>query len=212
MNTREGRRTRSWFAQVLATGTLCLLTSVLVGCGADEPLPKTAYGPEGMAVQEGDLLAPAPDPDGKPISGVPCSRPAEPEYHVHSHLAVYVDGELRPVPAGIGMVDPRTEQTRTGPKLFGPRCYYGLHLHAQDGVIHAEGPEPGRFTLGQFFDVWGQPLSSTRVGPARGRVTVYVDGRLTVGPPRDIVLYERQVVQINVGAAVPPAPVDWSHY
>ncbi len=188
---------------------------MLAACGSSpEPVPKEAYGPEGVAVQRGEPLAPVVPAaaNGRTISGVPCRKPVNPKYHVHSHLAVYVEGRLRPIPAGIGMVDPKSQQTITGPKLYGPRCYYGLHVHAQDGVVHVEGPEQQPSTLGQFFDVWGQPLSSTRVGPARGRVTVYVDGRLTTGSPREIVLRRRQAIQLDVGEAVAPVPVDWSHF
>lgn len=188
---------------------------MLVACGSSTPLPKTAYGPEGMAVQKGELLATTPAgtaAGGAEVSGIPCRKPARPKYHVHSHLAVYVAGELRPIPAGIGMVDPKAKQTETGPDLYGPKCYYGLHVHVQDGVIHVEGPKRRAYTLGEFFDVWGQPLDQGRVGPAKGRVTVYVDGRLNVGPVRDIVLLERRTIQIDVGEAVPPAGVDWSHF
>ncbi len=193
------------------TGVLCL-AAVLTACGSqDKPLPKTAYGPEGMAVQEGRLLAPLPDEDPV-VPGVPCRKPAEPAFHVHSHLAIYVDGKLRPLPAGIGMIDPRKRDTRTGPRLFGPRCYYGLHVHAQDGVVHAEGPRSRDYTLGEFFDVWSQPLGPDRVGPAQGRVRVYVDGRPALLDPRDVVFGERSVIQIVVGQDVPPQPVDWSHY
>jgi hypothetical protein len=131
---------------------------------------------------------------------------------VHAHLAVYVDGMLRPVPAGVGMVDPQVRRTRSGPKLYGPRCYYQLHVHAQDGVIHVEAPTARAFTLGQFFALWGQPLSPTRVGPNRGRVTVYVDGRAALTDPRSIPLRQREVIQIDVGTVVPPRPVDWSHF
>ncbi|MFL6024679.1 MAG: hypothetical protein ACJ72O_15175 [Marmoricola sp.] len=175
-------------------------------------MPKTAFGPEGVAVQHGTLLAPAPKATGRPVAGIGCLAPRKPGFHVHTHLAIYVDGALRPVPAGIGMVDPRSRQTRSGPKLYGPRCYYQLHVHAQDGVIHVEAPRARAFTLGQFFALWGQPLRADQVGPARGRVTVYVDGRPALVDPAGIVLRQRETIQIVVGRDVPPKPVDWSHF
>jgi hypothetical protein len=188
--------------------------SALAACGSpsDTPLPKTAYGPEGMAVQHAAPLAPAPALDGRPVSGVPCRKPEKPAYHVHTHLAVYVEGKLRSVPGAVGMVDPRSRQTRTGAKFYGPTCYYDLHTHAQDGVIHIEGPEKRDYTLGQFFSEWGVPLTATQVGTNRGAVTVFVNGKRTDQSPADIVLAQREVVQVDVGAVVPPAPVDWSHF
>lgn len=193
---------------------LTLLLGV-AGCGGDEEpaLPKTAYGPEGMAVQEGDLLAPASTAaQGRTVDGIECLPPAKTEVHVHSHLAVYVDGDLRPIPAGIGMVDPETKPTETGPLLQSPQCYYGLHVHAQDGVLHVEGPAGRRYTLGQFFDLWRQPLGIDRVAGEQGRLTVTVDGNPWLDDPRDIPLVQRRVIQISVGEPVAGQPVDWSHF
>lgn len=188
----------------------------LAGCGREadpDPLPKTAYGPEGMAVQEGDLLAPASTAaGGRPVDGIRCLEPAKTEIHWHTHLAVYVDGDLRPIPAGIGMVDPESKQTETGPVLKSPRCYYGLHVHAQDGVLHVEGDAGTEFTLGQFFDLWRQPLAVDRVGGEEGRLTVTVDGNPWLDDPRDIPLTQRRTIQISVGEPVPDQPVDWSHF
>lgn len=190
---------------------LLVLQGALAACGSGaSPLPRTAYGPEGMAVQEGTLLAPVAA-TGKPVDGLSCGPPHV-AFHVHAHLAVYVDGVLRPIPAGVGMVDPKVTTTRTGPLLEHPRCYYPLHVHAQDGVIHAEATKPQAFTLGQLFDIWGQPLSPTQVGPARGRVSVFVDGSPGVGDPRDVVLTSQLVITLVVGQGVRPPPVDWSHF
>ncbi len=53
-------------------------------------------------------------------------------------------------------------------------CFYWLHVHTTDGIVHIESPSKTQgFTLGQFFDIWGVPLSSTQVGPATGKVTVF---------------------------------------
>jgi len=52
------------------------------------------------------------------------------------------------------------------------------HVHAQDGIIHVESPTARTYTLGQFFGIWRQPLDAQQVGPARGTLTVFVNGRL----------------------------------
>ena len=206
-------------SRLLAASVLGVLLSVLAACGSSEKSPaadsspdsaKTFFGPEGMAVQEGRPLAVA-STTRVPIGEFRCSRP-DLTFHAHAHLAVYVDGKLRPVPSTIGTYEPVIEDTRTGPLVKDAECFYNLHTHAQDGVIHFEAPQPTEFTLGQFFTVWGQPLSSTQVGRFRGPVTVYVDGRLRPGDPRSIVLTEKQTIQLDVGEDVPPVPVDWSHF
>ncbi|MCU1657430.1 MAG: hypothetical protein JWO57_2086, partial [Pseudonocardiales bacterium] len=91
------------------------------------------------------------------------------------------------------------------------RCYYWLHVHAQDGVIHVESPNQHNYTLGQFFAIWNQPLTANQIGPATGALTVFVDGTRYAGNPATIALTPREDIQIDVGTpAVPPQKVDWS--
>jgi hypothetical protein len=55
------------------------------------------------------------------------------------------------------------------------------------------------YTLGDFFDVWGEPLGRRRVGPARGHVTAFLDGRRYTGDPRGILLLSHAQIQLDVG-------------
>ena len=90
-------------------------------------------------------------------------------------------------------------------------CYYWLHVHAQDGVIHVESPTQTAYTLGQFFAIWRQPLTANQIGPAKGALTVFVDGVRYTGNPADIVLKSHEDIQIDVGTpAVAAQRVDWS--
>ena len=50
-----------------------------------------------------------------------------------------------------------------------------------DGVIHVESPSQRGYTLGQFFDIWGQPLSATQAGPVTGTVTAFYRGKPYTG-------------------------------
>lgn len=170
-------------------------------------------GPEGIPLQQGPVLAAAAAAaQGQTVDGVKCEASEQVAYHIHTHLAVYVNGILRSLPAGIGIVQPVPQQTSGGVFDQASRCYYWLHVHAQDGIIHVESPTHTTYTLGQFFALWRQPLSSSAVGPAKGAVTAYVDGKSYTGDPATIPLGEHEVVQLDVGApAVPPKPVDWSH-
>ena len=56
------------------------------------------------------------------------------------------------------------------------------------------------FTLGNFFDEWGQPLGPDRVGPAAGHVVALYDGQVYQGDPRDIPLRAHAQIQLEVGA------------
>ncbi len=188
--------------------------------GAPSPIPTSAasgvavgsMGPEGIPQETGALLAPvSSSATGGMVDGIQCDSSEQVAYHVHTHLAVYVNGKARAIPAGIGIVEPVAEQTTAGPFYGASRCYYWLHVHAQDGVIHIESPTTATYTLGQFFDIWGQPLGADRVGPATGPLTIYVDGEPFDGDPRSIELGSHVDIQIDVGTpAPPPKGVDWS--
>jgi hypothetical protein len=79
-----------------------------------------------------------------------------------------------------------------------------LHTHVPDGVIHLESPVRRGFTLGDFFDEWGLPLSTDQVGPAKGRVTAFYDGKVYQGNPRDIPLVDKAQIQLDVGTPLIP--------
>jgi hypothetical protein len=174
--------------------------------------PASQLGPEGIALEQGSLLAPATGAaTGQPVDGVQCNSMEQAAFHIHTHLSVYVDGALRPVPAGVGAVTPVPQQTANGTFDNASRCFYWLHTHAQDGIIHVEAPNHATYTLGQFFAIWRQPLTGNQVGPARGSVTAYVDGRRYTGDPAKITLASHEDVQLDVGTpVVPPGSVDWS--
>jgi hypothetical protein len=169
-------------------------------------------GPEQIPLEQGKLLAPlSTAAQGQTVDGIQCQGNEQVVYHIHTHLAVFVNGQLRPIPAGIGIVRPVAQQSPNGPFYGASRCYYWLHVHAQDGIIHVEAPSTATYSLGQFFDIWNQPLSRNAVGPAHGTLTVFVNGRRYSGNPRSITLRSHEDVQIDVGTpVVPPKKIDWS--
>ncbi len=165
-----------------------------------------------MPLESGVALAPATTAaNGPPVDGIQCDATEQVVYHVHTHLSVYVHGVLRPLPAGVGIVSPVAVPTAHGSFDDADRCYYWLHVHAQDGVIHIESPAVQTYTLEEFFDIWRQPLTAAQVGPATGKLTVYLNGRRFPGDPAGIVLGSHEDIQIDVGTPVaPPDRTDWS--
>jgi hypothetical protein len=205
----------------LAVLALVIVVVALVGGTAATPSPAATsvsaatngpLGPEGIPLETGAPLAPAStSATGSTVDGVQCDSSEQVAYHVHTHLAIYVDGKARALPAGVGIVEPVAESTTAGPFDQASRCYYWLHVHARDGVIHIESPTAATYTLGQFFDIWGQPLGADQVGPDTGVLTTYVDGKRFDGDPRAITFGSHVDIQIDVGApAPPPKSVDWS--
>jgi hypothetical protein len=74
-----------------------------------------------------------------------------------------------------------------------------LHTHAADGIVHIESPVQRTYTLGEFFDIWDQPLTRRRVGPVRGTVTALFDGRVFTRNPRTIPLLAHSQIELEVG-------------
>jgi hypothetical protein len=142
-------------------------------------------------------------PAGEPIDQVDCETQEQAVFHVHAHLAVYVDGQPEPVPAGIGIVPP-LEVDPTARFVAGEACLYWLHTHDASGVIHVESPVARDFTLGDLFAIWGRPLGPGLIGSHRGPLHVFVDGRPVAGDPRRITLAAHRVIQIDEGTVVPP--------
>ncbi|MEY9967078.1 hypothetical protein ABIA33_005143 [Streptacidiphilus sp. MAP12-16] len=148
---------------------------------------------------------------GEDIDGVVKSNSMETlDYHIHSHLQIYVNGVQKSIPYGIGIMPPYSLQN-SGSSAFvsSGSAFYYLHTHDETGVIHVESPTKREYTLGNFFDLWKQPLSSTQVGPDKGTVTVYVDGKLYTGDPTKITFTEFKKIQLDVGTNTPYKDFTW---
>jgi hypothetical protein len=138
------------------------------------------------------------------VDGIKCETSEQLLFHVHSHLAIFVDGHQRSIPMGIGIAPPRqTEAGATGSFVVAGTCFYWLHAHTSDGIIHIESPIQRTYTLGNYFDIWRQPLGPNQVGPAHGKVTAYRNGQLFTGNPRNITIGAHIVIQLDVGTNVP---------
>lgn len=197
---------RRWIPIAVAAVVVAAGVGIGLGVGLSGGSPQ--LGPEGVPLQNVPDLASADSTvKGTPLGGIRCLPSMNPSYHVHTHLAIYVNGVQKRIPAGAGIVNGQTKVLVGG--IFienfdssSSTCLYWLHVHADDGIIHVEAPSERGFTLGQFFDVWGQSLSADQVGPARGSVVAFVDGRRIDGNQRDIALLDHRDVQLDVGSPV----------
>lgn len=146
-------------------------------------------------------VASAAAPTGEAIDGIRCDHEEGAVFHIHQHLAIFDRGRPVDVPDDIG-------------RPIAAQCFYWLHTHTPNGIIHVESPTFRTYTLGQFFDVWGEPLSATRAASARTKadgMRVYVDGRIVHGDPRKIELAQHTDITIEVGPPyrTPQPFADW---
>ena len=141
---------------------------------------------------------------GEPVDGIPCYPGNDPPstYHVHSHLSIFLDKQALAIPEDIGVV--KLTPTST--------CVYSLHTHNHSGKVHVEGPAPDRFTLGQFFHIWGRPLQPDNVAGLTGKpIVVYVTDyngvvTLATGDWNDIELLSHREITIQVGEPIDEIP------
>jgi hypothetical protein len=134
------------------------------------------------------------------VDGISCQASEQTLFHIHAHLTIFVDGSARQIPAAIGIPGAQAQNTAAGPVISAGTCFYWLHTHAADGIIHIESPVQRSYTLGHFFDEWGQPLGPDQVGPATGHVVAFYNGQVYQGNPRDIPLTAHAQIQLEVGA------------
>lgn len=119
--------------------------------------------------------------------------------HIHQHLDLYADGVRVTVPAQLGI-------DANGGFIS------DLHTHDTSGIMHVESPTQRTFTLGQFFAVWGVPLSASCIGglckTGGKQLRIWVNGAPVTADPTRIVLDEHQEIVLAYGTqAQMPKPV-----
>jgi hypothetical protein len=160
------------------TVAIAVAVAALCGCGSskDKTTPTPATTSNGARV----------------IDGIRC-QPEHLESHYHAHLELLRNGHEVKVPALIG-IDLQHQ------------CLYWLHTHDATGIMHIESPDTRTYTLGQFFDVWGQPLSATKAASLSGKLKVFVGTGRVSGDPRSIVLKPHELITIEQGRTIAPPP------
>jgi hypothetical protein len=171
----------------------------------------TEMGYEGVPLELGSQIAPADTTQTGRVDGISCGPTEQLAYHIHAHLAVFDNARIYSLPAGVGIPGSSAAQTQYGPIAAGGRCFYWLHTHTADGIIHIESPTQRIYTLGDFFDIWDQPLTSTRVGDLHGHITAYLNGKAWTQDVRAIPLLPHGLIQLDIGEPMPPLmTVNWS--
>ena len=125
------------------------------------------------------------------MMGLPALRREGTELHIHQHLDLFINGKTVSVPpmVGINMVA----------GFIAP-----VHTHDGSGVIHIESPIVNRYTLGQFFDIWGVRLTPTCLGAYCNTgdklLRIFVNGAAVTSNPREIELVNDQEIVVTYGA------------
>jgi hypothetical protein len=197
---------------------ICLLVLTLAGCGGGS---KKTPVPAAPTPAKGAAPWPAPA-DPMKLTEKAGLTPETHEfllYHVHAHLDVFVNGTPVTVPAGIGINihDPgvHSAKAKDGSTVYGfidppcaQPCISPLHTHDISGILHTEAKKNQSNNLGEFFTEWNVRLDAKCVGgyckPA-APISIYVDGDVYTGNPRQIGLEDLREIAIVIGT--PPTEV-----
>jgi len=110
--------------------------------------------------------------------------------HIHQRMAMLVNGKFVYIPAGIGI-----------DKNF--KFITELHTHDSSGIIHVESPVIRKFTLGEFFDVWGLRFTKSCLGGyctnGSKKVRVWTNGVPVKSDPRKILLTDHLSIVVAYG-------------
>jgi len=121
-----------------------------------------------------------------PVDGIYCDALEQTAYHIHAHLTIYINGKQVTVPQGVGIASDQS-------------CFYWLHTHTSDGVVHIEFPRNGSPTLGNFLNIWGQKfpqLGYQNELASTAGWTIYVNGKQVNSNFNQIILQPHQVITI----------------
>jgi hypothetical protein len=189
----------TWAAICLVAGGIAAGIAVTrSGTSSVRPKPTTEVALAGLQT------GPAPWPpeidhlaDRLRAIGLPALTQEGTVLHIHQHLDVFVDGKQSVVPAGIGIDDN---------SFISP-----IHTHDPSGVLHLESPQPGTFTLGQFFAIWGVRFRSSCLGSycSARAPKVYVNGKRVAGDPTRLALASHQEIAVVIGR--PPGRIPSSY-
>ena len=122
---------------------------------------------------------------GAPVGRLACSR-ADTAREL-AHVELFADKLVLLLPRGIGIAR---------------RCSYPVHTSDPTGVV--EFDPSSRATLGDLFDVWGQPLSANGFAGFHGAVSAWVGGKRWRGEIRAIPLRRHAEIVVEVGGYIPP--------
>jgi hypothetical protein len=196
----------------LCAATALLLVVAIAGCGTTHParVIHTYTGPLpadylpltlGAGRDYRPAAASARVRTAKSIDGLKCATRRGVRYG--AHIEMFAHRHVIAIPAGIGIAPPLEQ---SGAHVLSGRCYYPAITTQPTGVIELR--DGARLTLGELFDIWGQPLSTRIVGSfsaaSGSAVVAYFDGRRWQGDARAIPLQRHALIVLEVGGHVPP--------
>jgi hypothetical protein len=172
------------------TALVWVLALAIAGCGSSTAVP-AGLVISGPGLQTGQPPWP---PEYKHLAQrlhqIAIPPGGKETFHIHAMLHIYVNGLLSPLPANIGLDSAKGLES-------------SMHTHDSSGIIHMEAPHSYRYTLGDFFSVWGVKLGPAQLGGLTGyggdHLHFYLNGKPLQNPAAHV-LQKGDSVVIGYGS------------
>jgi hypothetical protein len=151
---------------------MLVLMSVVAACGEETPQPQVPMPIPSLIATT--VVAGIEDPLAV------CVNHNDLGLHVHVLLVPVVHRQPTTLPANIGITQD---------------CLRAIHTHSDDNVLHIEYPEDRVFTLGEFFEIWGD--ENPYVGLEMTGLSV--NGQRHMGGWEELVLEDHQRIALDFG-------------
>src|SRR5579859_7081142 len=134
-----------------------------------------------------------------PINGVNCDA-GQSAYHIHIHLTIYINGKRVTIPQNIGIASDGS-------------CFYWMHTHTDDGIIHIEAPQKlHNLALDDFMTLWQQGFSNLNFPPQMTQSSgwkIFVNGKPFNGAVTsplftEVTFQPHDAVTLEYGSPNPP--------
>ena len=179
---------------------ISLIAVIVLAVGLTAYLIANAHSANGQSAAQ--IQETPVNPSYPAVDGINCDQLEQTAYHVHAHVSIYINGQASAIPQGVGIVS--------------GSCYYWLHTHNPDGIIHIEAPAKTTLTLGNFFDIWDGKFSTLGypiqlADPSNWKV--WVDGKPYTGNFRNIPLQAHELITLayNSPNVKPDTTYNWGN-
>jgi hypothetical protein len=100
-------------------------------------------------------------------NGVACNSGEQSAFHMHVRLSIYINGKQYTVPKGVGIAPDNS-------------CFYWMHTHTSDGIIHIEAPANYNLSLDDFLNIWYKVFPKLSPPPQFNQTgwKIYQNGKL----------------------------------
>jgi len=135
-----------------------------------------------------------------PISGISCDSAEQNGYHIHVHFRIYINGKELTIPTGIGIPSDGT-------------CFYWMHTHSDDGIIHIEAPQKlHNLALDDFMTLWQQGFATLNFPQEMTQASgwqIFVNGKPFNGVVKsplytEVTLQPHDALTMEYGSPNPP--------